>query len=163
MKKQGSVRQRLVRFGAIMLAALGMMTVMSGAALADAGCSSGSKHVICFSIVPAGGDQYDVHVGIDIKMSRADAQAIIDQVGDPADAWAMGDDWFDNAEFNIPLTWAAAGPDGFSAEFDIRVPYAALDEDSDGGDELYARVRLFDQRHGTRTFTSPTLTSPFTA
>jgi hypothetical protein len=144
MEKRRSVLQRLVRFGAIGLAALGMMTVMSGAALADSACSSGSKHVICFSIIPAGGDQYDVHVGIDIKMSRSDAQAIIDQVGDPADAWAMGDDpVFDNAEFNI------------------RVPYAALDEDSDGGDELYARVRLFDQRSGTRTFKSPTLSSPF--
>ncbi len=162
MKKQGSVLQRLVRFGAIMLAALGMMTVMSGAAQAKGKCASGSKHTICFSITHVGGDQYDVHVGIDIKMSRADAQAIIDQDSDPADAWAMGDDpWFDNAEFRIPLTWAAAGDEGFGAEFDIRVPYAALDEDADGGDELYARVRLFDQRAGTRTFTSPTLSSPF--
>lgn len=162
MEKQRSVLQRLVRFGAIGLAALGMMTVMSGAAQADSGCKSNSEHVICFSITPAGGDQYDVHVGIDIFMSRADAQAIIDQDGDPADAWAMGDDpWFDNAEFRIPLTWAVAGDEGFSAEFDIRVPYAALDEDSDGGDELYARVRLFDRRAGTRTFTSPTLYSPY--
>ena len=161
MEKQGSVLQRLVRFGAIALAALGMMTVMSGAAQAKSACSSGSKHVICFSITRVGSDAYDVHVGIDITMSKADAQHIIDQPGDPADAWAMGDDWFDNAEFNIPLTWAAAGDNGFSAEFDIRVPYNALDEDSDGGDELYARVRLFDQRAGTRTFTSRTLSSPF--
>lgn len=162
MEKQGSVLQRLVRFGAIGLAALGMMTVMSGAAEAKSTCSSGSKHVICFSIIHVGGDQYDVHVGIDITMSRADAQAIIDQPGDPVDAWAMGDDpFFDNAEFRIPLTWVAAGDGGLGAEFDIRVPYAALDEDSDGGDELFARVRLFDQRVSTRTFTSRTLSSPF--
>jgi len=162
MEKQRSVLQRLVRFGAIGLAALGLMTVMSGAAEAKSTCSSSSKHVICFSITHVGGDQYDVHVGIDITMSQADAQAIIDQPGDPIDAWAMGaDPFFDNAEFRIPLSWVNAWEGGLSAEMDIRVPYAALDEDSDGGDELYARVRLFDQRVSTRTFRSSQLSSPF--
>lgn len=161
MEKQGSALQRFVRFGAIGLAALGIMTVTSGAAEAKSTCSSGSKHVICFSITKVGSDAYDVHVGIDITMSRSDAQAIIDQPGDPIDAWAMGADWFDNAEFRIPLSWVAAGDGGLSAEMDIRVPYAALDEDSDGGDELYARVRLFDQRTSTRTFRSNELHSPF--
>lgn len=161
MDKQGSRMQRIGRYGAIMLAALGIMTVTSGAANAKSTCSTGSNHTICFTINKIASDTYDVHVGIDVRMSRADAQAIIDQNGDPFDAWAMGADWFDNAEFRIPLTWARAGDAGLSAAMDIRVPYNALDEDSDGGDELYARVRLFDQRVSTRTFKSKELHSPF--
>jgi len=149
------------RFGAMMLAALGILAMTTGVAQAKQTCRSGSLHVICFSIDKVGSDAYAVHVGIDIRMSQGDAQLIIDQPGDPVDAWAMGDDWFDNAEFRIPLTWVAAGPDGLGAEFDITVPGVALDEDPDGGDELYARVRLFDQRTSTRTFTSGVLTSPF--
>lgn len=152
---------RLKRFGAMMLAALGILAMTTGVAEAKQKCSSGSLHVICFSIDKIGSDLYHVHVGIDITMSQGDAQLIIDQPGDPVDAWAMGDDWFDNAEFRIPLTWVAAGAGGLGAEFDINVPYAALDEDSDGADELYARVRLFDQRTSTRTFTSGVLQSPF--
>ncbi|GHH29767.1 hypothetical protein [Lentzea cavernae] len=149
------------RFGAMMLVAFGILAMTTGVAQAKQTCGSGSLHVICFSIDKVGGDAYAVHVGIDISMSQGDAQLIIDQPGDPVDAWAMGDDWFDNAEFRIPLTWVAAGPDGLSAEFDITVPGVALDEDPDGGDELYARVRLFDQRTSTRTFTSGVLRSPF--
>lgn len=160
MDRQGVLR-RVTRFGMLGLAALGIMTVTTGAAEAKSTCSTGSKHVICFSINKIGSDQYAVHVGIDVKMSQQDAQAIIDQNGDPFDSWAMGADWFDNAEFRIPLTWVRAGANGLSAEFDINVPYNALDEDPDGGDELYARVRLFDQRTSTRTFKSNELHSPF--
>ncbi len=146
---------------AVVLVAFGVMAVSASVASAEGTCSSGTRHVICYSITPVGGDQYDVHVGVDINIGRLDAEAILAQPGDPVDAWAMGDDWFDNAEFRIPLSWVAAGDHGLSAEFDIRVPYAALDEDSDGGDELYARVRLFDTRTSTKTFTSGVLSSPF--
>lgn len=160
MDKQAML-QRMGRFGALTLAALGVMTVTSGVAEAKSTCSSGDKHTICFSINKIGADLYAVHTGIDVKMSRADAEAIIAQPGNPFDDWAMGADWFDNAEFNIPLTWVRATDNGLSAEFDINVPYNALDEDPDGGDELYARVRLFDQRTSTRTFKSKELHSPF--
>ena len=159
MDKQ-SLKQRFARYGVITLAALGVMTVTSGAAEAKSTCSTGTNHTICFSITKVG-ELYDVHVGIDVRMSRGDAQNIIDQPGDAFDSWAMGADWFDNAEFKIPLSWVRAGDNGLSAEFDIRVPYNALDEDPDGGDELYARTRLFDTRTSTRTFKSKELHSPF--
>jgi hypothetical protein len=160
MDKQG-VLQRFTRFGVMGLAALGIMTVTAGAAQAKTTCSNNDRHVICFTINKVGSDLYDVSVGIDVRMSRADADAIIAQAGDPVDAWAMGADWFDNAEFRIPLAWVNSNDNGLSAQFSIRVPYNALDEDPDGGDELYARVRLFDQRTSTKTFKSRELHSPF--
>lgn len=160
MDKQGLL-QRMARFGALGLATLGIMTVTSGAAEAKTTCSDTTKHVICFTVNKVGSDLYDVSVGIDIRMSRADADAIIAQNGDPVDAWAMGADWFDNAEFKIPLAWVNSNDSGMSAQFSIRVPYNALDEDPDGGDELYARVRLFDQRTSTKTYKSKELHSPF--
>lgn len=160
MDKQG-VLQRLARYGAISLAALGVMTVTAGAAEAKQTCSTGTNHTICFTITKVGSDSYDVSVGLDAKMSRGDAQNIIDQPGTPVDAWAMGADWFDNAEFRVPLSWVQATDNGLSAQFYIRVPYNALDEDPDGGDELYARVRLFDTRTSTKTYKSKELHSPF--
>lgn len=150
---------------AVLLVAFSVIAVSATAASAERTCSgSPGRYDICFYITPTGTGLYDVHVGIDIFIGRLDAEAILAQPGDPVDAWAMGDDpFFDNAEFRIPLSWVAAGDHGLSAEFDLRVPYAALDEDSDGGDELFARVRLFDNRTSTKTFTSRTLSSPFTA
>lgn len=160
MDKQGLL-QRVKRFGVLGLATAGIMSVTAGAAQAEMTCSPTSTHNICFTISPAG-ELYDVSVGIDIKMSRNDAEAIIAQPGDPVDAWAMGADWFDNAEFKVPLSWVRATDNGLSAQFYIRVPYNTLDEDPDGGDELYARVRLFDQRTSTKTYKSKELHSPFT-
>ncbi|MGI5507288.1 hypothetical protein [Lentzea sp. CA-135723] len=160
MDKQGVLR-RFTRFGVMGLAALGIMTVTAGAAEAKQTCSTGTNHTICFTITKVGSDTYDVSVGLDARMSRADAQNIIDQPGDPVDAWAMGADWFDNAEFRIPVSWVRATDNGLSAQFYIQVPYNALDEDSDGGDELYARARLFDTRTSTKTYKSKELHSPF--
>jgi hypothetical protein len=150
---------------AVVLVACGVMAVSATMASAEGKCSGGGSHDICFYITPDGNGLYDVHVGIDINIGRLDAEAILAQPREHIDAWAIGDDWFDNAEFRIPLTWIAAGDNGLSAEFDIKVPYAALDEDPgpSDGDELYARVRLYDNRTSTRTFTSGTLSSPFTA
>jgi hypothetical protein len=149
----------------VVLFALGALTVSAAQASAERTCSGSTRVDICLWIRHIGGDQYNVHVGFDYKIGRLDAEAIMAQPGDPADAWIMGDDtFFDNAEFRVPIQVAVASDLGLSIDFDINVPYAALDEDSDGADELYARVRVFDNRTpGDETFTTRTLTSPFPA
>lgn len=164
MNKQRHWLQNVRSMLVVALVALGAITVSAATASADQTCTGNTRYDICLWIRPIGGDMYNVHVGFDYKIGRADAQAIIDQPGDPVDAWIMGDDpFFDNAEFNVPLQVVSAADFGLSADFDINVPYAALDEDSDGGDELYARVRVFDNRTaGDETFRTNTLSSPFT-
>lgn len=164
MNTRGTWTHNARRVFAVVLVALGLVTASAAVASADSTCTGGTRADICLWIRPIGGDMYNVHVGFDYKIGLLDAQAIIAQPGDPVDAWAMGDDWFDNAEFNVPAQVVTASDLGLSVDFDINVPYAALDEDSDGGDELFARVRVFDNRTpGNETFTTSSLSSPFTA
>jgi hypothetical protein len=164
MNKQRHWIHRIRSMVVVMLVALGAITVSASVASAERTCSGSTRVDICFWVTPLGGDQYNVHVGFDFKIGRLDAEAIMAQPGDPADAWVMGSDtFFDNAEFRVPIQLAVASDLGLSIDFDINVPYAALDEDSDGADELYARVRVFDNRTpGDETFRTGVLTSPFT-
>jgi hypothetical protein len=160
-KRQWS--QRIRGAVAVVAMALGLITVSAATASAEQTCSGSTRADICLWIRPIGGDMYNVHVGFDYKVGLLDAEAILAQPGDPVDAWIIGDDLFDNAEFRVPLQVVVASDLGLSADFDINVPYAALDEDPDGGDELYARVRVFDNRTpGDETFTTRSLSSPFT-
>ena len=148
--------------GAVAIA-FGAVAATASAASAEQTCKVAPGYVNCFSITPMENNDYAVHLGIDVHMSRQDAQNIIDAPGEEFSAKVFGDDWnWDNALFNVPVTWSAAGDSGLSAEFDIVVDGSTLDEDWEGTDELYGRITLFDPRGGEdRTFTTNVLTGDF--
>jgi hypothetical protein len=107
----------------------------------------------CLTIKRLANDVYSVHVGIDIYMTRQEAQAHIDRLnGYPLIAYIVGDDGRPDRQvlplFNVPKTWTRAGDHGLSAEFDAVVGPAALNEDA-GRDELYARVTLVIDGHAS--------------
>jgi hypothetical protein len=55
----------------------------------------------------------------------------------------------------ITRSWVAAGDGGLSAEFDRSISGAVLDEDPEGGDEVFATVDLYVPVSGnTRQFRS---------
>jgi hypothetical protein len=155
----------LVRRTAKTVAALG---IALGASLGSANAASAAAGVgemtcrplsgsnICLTISDVGGGVYNVHVGIDVSMSRSAAQTIINQPGQAFYADLIGDDpSYDNALTSIPLTSEGAWDEGLSAEFDGYVSGSTLNEDWEGRDEVYARVRLFDTRYSSpRTFTT---------
>lgn len=157
------VAKLAIALGIALGASLGSVSAASAeGGLGENTCSGGRSqgYEICLQITYAGAGFYKVDVGIDVFMSRADAQAIIDQEGDAFRGYLIGDDtWADNSVGNIPLTWEAAGDGGIGAEFDALFHWSTLNEDWEGADEIYARVMLTDQRNGSvRTFESDDVT-----
>jgi hypothetical protein len=121
-------------------------------------CSGSSQHAVCLDGYAPGNHMIQVHVGIDVYMSRQDAEAILAAPGSAFSAAMIGDDpIFDNFLTWVDLTWEAASDGGLSAEFDELVPASLLDEDrGPDADEVYARVSLYDARtRTTRVFNSP--------
>lgn len=158
-----SRRVRAHRAGGVIAAvgvALGALVVTASAASADQSCRSGVGYVNCIDITQSAiiPPSYRVHFGIDVHMSRQDAEAIL-AGGGGFSATLMGDDyWYDNALKIVPVTWQAAGDGSLSAEFDTDVPRSLLNEDWDGRDEVYGRIRLYDPRtRTTSTFTTNVL------
>lgn len=111
--------------------------------------------------------RYNVRVNIDLKMSRADAQAIIDAPGEPFTAAMWGDDPSNNDYlFGVPMvTLSASDASGLSATFTSNVRGEALDEDDsigDRGDEVWAKITFRDPRTGqARTFDTPNINDRF--
>lgn len=128
-------------------------------------CTGNSDtHTICLGIWDQGNGIYNVHVGIDVYMTQAQAQLLIDQEGQALTATLMGDDSLDNALVSIPQTYEAAGSIGLSAEFDMQVGSSVLNEDSlpTDKDELYGKVKLWNAQTGKfRTFLSPNIEDYF--
>jgi hypothetical protein len=123
-------------------------------------CAGDSEKTVCLEGYTPGNHMIQVHVGIDVYMSRQDAEAILAQAGSAFSAAMIGDDpSYDNFLTYVNLTWEAAWDGGLSAEFDQLIPASLLDEDSswfDNRDEVYARVSLYDARSGTtRVFNTP--------
>ncbi|MEU4559414.1 hypothetical protein AB0F72_13595 [Actinoplanes sp. NPDC023936] len=115
------------------------------------------------------GEQYRVHLGIDIFMSRSDAQAIIDAPGDPLSARVLGGDtWPDGDDnlFNVPITTLGAS-DGFglSCDFDTVVGAQFLDEDNvpgNRGDEVFGRITFRNPlTKKNTTFDTPEIAETF--
>ncbi|MET9338932.1 hypothetical protein [Nonomuraea sp. NPDC003804] len=164
---RGHTKRRLLRRLAVLTTALALPIVaLAGPASAEQQCRAGNGAVVCLSIDGLANSTYAVHIGIDVSMSRQDAQAIIDAPGDPVSARVLGADTFDDNLFSVPLTavWASA-ESGLSAEFDIIVNPFQLDEDDapgDRGDEVFGRVRFVDPRTNTsRTFNTPEIHRDF--
>lgn len=159
-----TVRRRLGRAAAVLALAGGTIGAMASPASAEQTCNSGTGYVVCFDLTRLPDGNIAVHLGIDITMSRQDAQAIIDSPGEEFSAKIYGDDpvW-DNAQVSVPVTWSNAWDGGLSAEFDMVATFAQLNEDDgyfDGYiDELYGQIKLWDPRYNrTRTFTSNNIT-----
>jgi hypothetical protein len=120
-------------------------------------CRSDAGHIDCFEITWAGGHGFHIYVGIDVYMSRQDAEALAAQ---PSSAFAYiraSDTGPDNTLFALRPTRIEAWDRGLAAEWDTRLynsgglPAERLDEDSwpDEGDEVYALIKLYDARTGT--------------
>ncbi|MGI5291249.1 hypothetical protein ACQEVF_49185 [Nonomuraea polychroma] len=126
-------------------------------------CNSGSDFTVCFSLdrLQPGGD-INVHLGIDVAMSREEAQAIIDHSGEEFSAKIIGQDpAFDNSLASVPVTWSSAWDGGLSAEFDMVATWSQLNEDDgffDGYiDDLFGRIVLTKPNGQKRTFNSTTI------
>jgi hypothetical protein len=126
----------------------------------------------CLTLEPLGNGVCSVLVGIDVDMSQQYAQAIIDhyQVNGGVH-WAFGpvlmahdhdnpqDDTSGLAEVFLTAGWPVAWESGLSAEFSTVVGSHVLNEDTDGRDEVYARVELHDPFSGiSRRFRSGIIT-----
>ncbi|WP_433436849.1 hypothetical protein [Nonomuraea sp. CA-141351] len=157
-KRFGRIGRMLIVTSAVLVAAV----ALAGPASADPvnKCTGGTGYTICFSLDRQDDGNIAVHLGIDVAMSRADAQAIIDHPGEEFSAKIFGDDpVYDNGLVSVPVTWSAAWDGGLSAEFDRLATFAQLNEDDgyfDGYvDELYGHIDLVDFRSGqTRGFNS---------
>ncbi len=120
-------------------------------------CTGNSQHAICLEGYAPGNHMIQVHVGIDVYMSRQDAERILAQTGSAFTAALMGDDpVYDNFLTWLDLTREFPSDVGLSAEFDELIPASLLNEDSGpfDTDEVYARVSLWDARAGNRVFNS---------
>jgi hypothetical protein len=161
-------RRRTVRR---VVTAIGALAMASGTiALTAAPASAWSLPQLCTGAAEANTclsghtdiHAVQVHVGIDVYMSRADAEALIAQPGNALSAAMYGDDGStEQFLFDLTPTFESAGDTGIGAEFDMFVPASWLDEDSswcdlpwcNNRDEVFARVTLTDARTGwSRTF-----------
>jgi hypothetical protein len=97
-----------------------------------------------------------------LNMSRQDAQNIIDGGGTMTSRMWGADVFHEDNLIGVTRSWVAAWDGGLSAEFDRSVSGAVLDEDWDGGDEVYATVSLYVPVSGqTRSFRSDTVVAHF--
>jgi hypothetical protein len=154
----GRIRRMLIVASAVAVA-VGRPGPASAAPEPETRCTSGSGYAMCFTLARLDDGNIAVHLGIDVAMSRAEAQAVIDHPGEEFSAKIVGDDpVYDNNLVSVPVTWSAAGDGGLSAEFDRLATYGDLNEDDgyfDGYiDELYGHIDLADPRSGHRGFNS---------
>lgn len=157
------IRRLLIVLSAVATAAVFLANPASAEPNPANVCNSGSGFVMCFSLdrIQLGGD-INVHIGIDVAMSREEAQAIIDHPGDEWSAKVIGEDpAFNNSLVSVPVTWSLAGDAGLSAEFDMVATWSQLNEDDgyfDGYiDDLFARLVLTKPNGQKRTFNSATI------
>jgi hypothetical protein len=151
------VAKTAAALGVALGASLGSANAASAAPINEMTCKyPDGSYNICITITDLGNDIYNVHVGIDVDMSQSQAQAIINRPGNAfiADLRAS-DPSFDNFIGWITHTSEGVGPNGIGADFDALFSGAALDEDWEGIDEVYARVRLYPTPTSSpRTFNS---------
>jgi hypothetical protein len=94
-----------------------------------------------------------VRVGVDIQMSETDAISFLNHPGQEATARLWGDDpYFDDGLDSLPVAylWPQAWAGGYSVEYQLYIGCGFLDEDGDGGDEIYAQITFDDFRTGQR-------------
>jgi hypothetical protein len=168
-KSRGLTKRLFLRatIGVTVLAsAVGLMAVPALAA--ENRCSSPDNVVRCLYIARNLNGTYYVEVGIDVPMSVQDAQAIIDQPGEPFVVTMVGSDPLaDNNLFNVPrYALDATAEDGLRGRFSRdQIPRSLLNEDNsivDQMDEVFARIVLTDLRNNsTRTFKTVIISQQF--
>jgi hypothetical protein len=171
---ESATRRR--RWTARALGALAVVAVALGCVAGPAGaepqlCNGrpGGRANVCINITSTGnGNFYNVHIGIDVHMSGADARAIINQPGDPFRVRLMGSDSGSDDDFLgiVPLTTIGASDEfGLGADFDRGASRWDLDEDNnlfDDVDDVYAEITLVDSDRGTMvTFRSDIIHNVF--
>ena len=156
-------RRRVMGGLGALVIALSALALTASAASATMACNYPPGSNTCLTIESLGNRWYAVKIGIDIYMTRQEAQALIDWARvcwpQPCGLFTtrlFGDDsGGDPYLLTVPMSWVAAGEGGLSAEFDLVVYSTRLNEDTDGRDELYAMVRMTDYDTGTSwAFTS---------
>ncbi|WP_086669203.1 hypothetical protein [Lentzea kentuckyensis] len=154
-------KRRLPRALLAVAMTLGIVGATAGTAAAVQSCTGATDSNVCLRIEGVGNGNFAVHVGIDYHISREEAQEYIDDFGDPFTVWIRGQDNGPNEFlFALPMTAIGASDDfGLSADFDLTVPGAWLNEDN-GTDEIVAVLTLTDTDTNTvtRTFRSPVIT-----
>jgi hypothetical protein len=123
----------------------------------------------CLFIERTTNGEFRVHLGIDVFMSRGDAQAIIDAPGDPFSARLIGRDSFPDTDdnlFNVPITiLGAADGIGLSSDFDTVVGAQFLNEDNvpgNRGDEAFGKITFRNPlTKRTSTFDTPEIDENF--
>lgn len=161
------LRARPLRAVATLAAALAIAAASLAAAPSPAAAASYAPHCkhdpyfieynACLRLDDLGSFLWNAHVGIDVYMNEQYAREII-ACGARFQASLWGEDGtYDQFITNLPLRagWPSAGPSGLGAEFMKTVHSSQLNEDSDGQDELYARVSYYDchaGRTGTRSY-----------
>jgi hypothetical protein len=134
----------------------------SSASAAGPACNYNSQYNTCLWITETspGSDVYNVHVGIDLNMNPQQAQDILAR-GGGFYAKAVGDDpSYDNFLFYLNRTTQTVTSEGLSADFDVTVSGAKLDEDW-GDDEVYGTVGLTNPGWGTQYFNSGVIHGDF--
>jgi hypothetical protein len=107
-------------------------------------------------------NHYKVHVGIDINMTEPEAEAIIARSNEMSARMYGADPAFDDNLQGVTRSWRDAWEGGLSIEFDRSMSGGTLNEDPEGGDEVYALVRVYVPVSGvTRTFRSDTVVAHF--
>jgi hypothetical protein len=145
----------LLRAIAIIAATVaGMIAFAAAPASASQTCTGQPRSNVCLGIWLLPNGLYAVHIGIDYHISQSDAQAIIDQPGDPFFVVVKAGS---TSLFFVPETdiGASAGF-GLSADFDVNVLPSQL-----GGRTVFAQLQLTDFRVGTQLFNSPSLSPPY--
>lgn len=154
---------RRVRGAIVVVAiALGAIVGTTTTASAEQACGpSTGESVACLFVTNKGAGIYNVHIGIDVFLPFGEPARIVAQPGDAFSALLMGrDDDGDDVLAAIPLIVENGFGEQLSADFDRDVGTGVVNEDSGSGkgDELVARITLFDRDTNTTTvFESPIL------
>ncbi len=141
-----------------MASVLGIV-LMSGPASAAQQCTYTADYNACLFITRQSTGDYLVRFGIDLrKLSKKEAQTIIDAPGHPFYANLIGSDFKDEdfiGQISTTRVWAST-ESGLSGEGARVFSRSALNEDPEGCDELYARIAFIDPRTGaSRGWTTP--------
>lgn len=164
------VRRAILAMGLVVVSALATASAANAGRLHEQTCvGERGRYTICLYITDDPQSpythHYKVHVGIDVNMSRSDALNIIAGGGTMTARMWGADVFHEDNLIGVTRSWMEAGDEengGLGAEFDRSVSGSVLNEDWEGGDEVYATVSLYVPVSGTtRNFRSDTVVAHF--
>ena len=147
--------QAMGAVGALLLAA-SVVALPAAADAADPHCNYPYGSNTCLTLEDQGGGISNIRVGIDIYMSQSEAQYLYDvNGGTPFGVELLAHDHNDPADDTSGLVeittddlyQVSVGANGLFGTFAKQVSCHLFNEDTDGRDELVARVTLYDPRY----------------